>query len=105
MMGCLVIAAGLWSRLHRTYTKRGSGLHDGYPMARNRPANTLVSFMKLRTKLEDGSCPSGVSPGAADSTPSAREEAVRRMLEFGEKHRLSLGEPITRKLLDEGHRY
>jgi hypothetical protein len=27
------------------------------------------------------------------------------MLEFGEKHQLSLGEPVTRKLLHEGHRY
>lgn len=35
----------------------------------------------------------------------AREEAVQRMLEFGEKHHLSLGEPITRKLLHEGHRF
>lgn len=34
-----------------------------------------------------------------------REEAVRRMLEFGEKYHLSLGEPITRELLHEGHRY
>ena len=31
--------------------------------------------------------------------PAKREEAVRRMLEFGEKHRLTLGEPITRNLL------
>lgn len=37
--------------------------------------------------------------------PGAREEAVRRMLEFGEKHHLSLGEPITRELLHEGHRF
>ena len=36
---------------------------------------------------------------------SAREDAVRRMLEFGEKHRLSLGEPVTRELLHEGHRF
>jgi hypothetical protein len=36
--------------------------------------------------------------------PPGREEAVRRMLEFGEKHRLTLGEPITRSLLHEGHR-
>ena len=43
------------------------------------------------------------APGAAGQT--AREEAVRRMLEFGEKHHLTLGEPITRKLLHEGHRY
>jgi hypothetical protein len=50
---------------------------------------------------------------ALQATPSkttltgrvAREEAVRRMLEFGEKYHLSLGEPITRKLLHEGHRF
>jgi hypothetical protein len=36
---------------------------------------------------------------------SVREEAVRRMLEFGEKHHLSLGEPITRGFLHEGHRF
>jgi Arc/MetJ-type ribon-helix-helix transcriptional regulator len=35
---------------------------------------------------------------------TTRSDAVRHMLEFGEKHRLSLGEPITRKLLHEGHR-
>ena len=35
----------------------------------------------------------------------ARVEAVRRMVEFGEKHHLSLGEPITRKLVHEGHRF
>ncbi len=35
---------------------------------------------------------------------AARSEAVRRMQEFGEKHRLSLGQPITRSLLHEGHR-
>ena len=42
------------------------------------------------------------APTAAGQTK--REEAVRRMLEFGEKHRLTLGEPITRSLLHEGHR-
>ena len=36
---------------------------------------------------------------------SEREEAVRRMLEFGEKHHLSFGEPVTRQLLHEGHRF
>ena len=36
---------------------------------------------------------------------SQRREAVRRMREFGEKHRLSLGEPVTRSILHEGHRY
>ena len=37
--------------------------------------------------------------------PTRREEAVRLMLEFGEKHHLSLDEPITRALLHEGHRF
>jgi hypothetical protein len=36
---------------------------------------------------------------------SAREEAVRRMLEFGEKYHLSFGEPVTRQFLHEGHRF
>ena len=44
------------------------------------------------------------APPAADDM-AKREEAVRRMLEFGEMHRLTLGEPITRCLLHEGHRY
>jgi len=35
---------------------------------------------------------------------AARQEAVRRMLELGEKHRLTLGEPITRKVLHQEHR-
>jgi Arc/MetJ-type ribon-helix-helix transcriptional regulator len=35
----------------------------------------------------------------------SRSEAVRRMQDFGERHQLSLGEPITRKLLHEGHRH
>jgi hypothetical protein len=39
-----------------------------------------------------------------NGTPTSRQEAVRRMLEFGEKHHLSLGEPVTRQLLHEGHR-
>jgi hypothetical protein len=34
-----------------------------------------------------------------------RAEAVHRMLEFGDKHNLSLGEPITRALMHEGHRF
>lgn len=34
-----------------------------------------------------------------------RQEAVKGMQEFGEKYRLNLGEPITRRLLHEGHRY
>ena len=37
--------------------------------------------------------------------PIERAEAIRGMLAFGERHRLSLGEPITRSLLHEGHRF
>jgi hypothetical protein len=33
-----------------------------------------------------------------------RTEAVRRMLEFGDKHHLSLGEPITRASIHKDHR-
>jgi Arc/MetJ-type ribon-helix-helix transcriptional regulator len=43
-------------------------------------------------------------PRRVKGTPS-REAAVRRMQEFGAKHRLSLGEPITRKLVHEEHRF
>ena len=42
---------------------------------------------------------------AISEPPIARQEAVRRMLDFGDKHHLSLGEPITRELLHEGHRF
>jgi hypothetical protein len=42
---------------------------------------------------------------AADAGQPARVEAVRRMIEFGEKHHLNLGEPITRERLHEGHRF
>lgn len=42
---------------------------------------------------------------SAETQQRTRREAVRRMIEFGEKHRLSLGEPITRELLHESHRY
>lgn len=44
-------------------------------------------------------------PHQKDRSEVARRDAVRRMSEFGEKHHLSLGEPITRRLLHEGHRY
>jgi Arc/MetJ-type ribon-helix-helix transcriptional regulator len=44
-------------------------------------------------------------PQAKHQNGGSRQEAVRDMLEFGEKYRLSLGEPITRKLMHEGHRY
>ena len=35
---------------------------------------------------------------------SSRANAVRRMQEFGETHKLNLGERISRKLFHEGHR-
>jgi hypothetical protein len=41
----------------------------------------------------------------ASAARSDRAETVRRMLEFGDRYRLSLGEPLTRALLHEGHRY
>ena len=34
-----------------------------------------------------------------------RREAVRRMIEFGDRRNLSLGEPVTRQFLHEGHRF
>ena len=40
-----------------------------------------------------------------DQNENSRREAIRRMEEFGEEYHLSFGEPITRKLLHEGHRY
>jgi Arc/MetJ-type ribon-helix-helix transcriptional regulator len=36
---------------------------------------------------------------------ASRTDAIRRMKEFGEMHKLKLGEPISRKLLHEGHHY
>ncbi|MGB9464590.1 MAG: hypothetical protein WBR10_05715 [Candidatus Acidiferrum sp.] len=44
-------------------------------------------------------------PQGKDQTGRSRQAAVRGMEEFGEKYRLSLGEPVTRKLLHESHRY
>ena len=42
-------------------------------------------------------------PHSEAGIPS-RTDAVKRMQEFGDKYQLSLGEPVTRKLLHEGHR-
>jgi len=51
----------------------------------------------------------GVAQPAKDPNPPAvRDEcvkSVRRMLEFGDRYRLSLGEPVTRALIHDGHRY
>ena len=56
----------------------------------------------LQSLVEEAAASIQETPPSKQAT---REEAVRRMLEFGKKHHLSLGEPITRKLLHEGHRY
>jgi hypothetical protein len=57
----------------------------------------------LQAIVEQEAFPSSRKAAAAE--PTSRQEAVRRMLEFGERYRLSLGEPITRGLLHEGHRF
>jgi len=44
-------------------------------------------------------------PRPQDHSEESRRESIRRMEEFGERYHLSLGEPVTRKLLHEGHRY
>ena len=54
--------------------------------------------------LVEGAAFSGAVPQPSEGK-QGRVEAVRRMLEFGGEHRLSLGEPITRALLHEGHRF
>jgi hypothetical protein len=45
------------------------------------------------------------APSYASAQSGDRAEAVRRMIEFGDKHHLSFGEPITRDLLHEDHRF
>ena len=56
----------------------------------------LLSVVESAAQSTIGKADAAVQP--------TRDEAVRRMIEFGEKHHLSLGEPITRSLLHEGHR-
>jgi hypothetical protein len=56
----------------------------------------------LQSIVEREALPLGPQTIAPDV--EKREDAVRRMVEFGEKYRLSLGEPVTRDLLHEGHR-
>jgi hypothetical protein len=53
--------------------------------------------------VEQDALPLAQKKTVAEPTP--REEAVRRMLEFGERYRLSLGESISREILREGHRF
>jgi len=44
-------------------------------------------------------------PHSKDYSESSRQSAIRHMEEFAEEYHLSLEEPITRKLLHEGHRH
>jgi hypothetical protein len=47
-------------------------------------------------------------PAAVDKNDALhleREDAVRKMIEFGVRHQLRLDQPITRASLHEGHRY
>lgn len=69
-------------------------------------ANAEAAGLRLEEYIQrivDQAAQSGVQDGAQEQLQS-RREAVLRMLEFGEKHRLNLGEPITRATLHEGHR-
>jgi hypothetical protein len=43
-------------------------------------------------------------PSRTRAASNGRQEAVRRMFEFGDKYRLHFGEPITRDSLHECHR-
>ena len=54
-----------------------------------------VGLETLRSRLE----------ACRVANESSRREAIRRMREFGERYRLDLAEPITRKLMHEGHRF
>jgi hypothetical protein len=57
----------------------------------------------LQVIVENEALPYSRHTPASEST--RRQEAVRRMLEFGDKYHLSLGVPVTRRLLHEGHRF
>jgi len=66
-------------------------------------ASGMVLEEYVLTLVEEAALPG--SGKVASSERQDRTEAVRRMLEFGERHHLSLGEPITRALLHESHRF
>ena len=68
-------------------------------------ARAHASGMPLEAYLLSLAEEAAVQAAPTATGQTKREEAVRRMLEFGEKHRLTLGEPITRALLHEGHRH
>jgi len=56
----------------------------------------------LQAIVEEEAFPS--SEGVVLPEPARREEAVRRMLEFGDLYHLSLDESVTREVLHERHR-
>ena len=68
-------------------------------------AHARASGMPLEAYLHSLVEEAAVQPAPTATGQMKREEAVRRMLAFGEKYHLSLGEPITRSLLHEGHRH
>jgi hypothetical protein len=63
-----------------------------------------IELEEYLLNVVEGAALSGAVP-QAPAVGRDRADAVRRMLEFGEKHRLSWGGPITRAVLHEGHRY
>jgi hypothetical protein len=46
-----------------------------------------------------------VRPPQSNPAANSRQEAVQRMVEFGDEQRLSSGAPITRRSLHEDHRF
>ena len=44
-------------------------------------------------------------PQPQDQGGNSRQAAIRHMEEFADEYHLSLGEPITRKLVHESYRY
>ena len=63
----------------------------------------------LQDVVEQDARPSSRSLVVNAITPqeelSPRVDAVRRMLEFGDKYRLTLGEPVSRELLQQEHNF
>ena len=59
----------------------------------------------LLSLVADAQAPLASPKQRNQSANTAREEAVRRMLEFGDRYHLSMGEPVTRALLHDEHRF
>ncbi len=68
-------------------------------------ARAQASGMALEAYLLSLAEEAAAQPAPTATGETKREEAVRRMLQFGDKYRLTLGDPITRSLLHEGHRF